>query len=65
MGNLRFPDAVQESRFVQHAGEHGLSVMRSAHSFDSFQEHKHQLRFRYSVGQGVIARNAVGKSPDV
>ena len=30
MGSLRFPDAVQERRFVQHAGEHGLSVMRSA-----------------------------------
>ncbi len=31
MGSLRFPDAAQERRFVQHAGEHGLSVMRSAH----------------------------------
>ncbi len=30
MGTLRFPDAVQERRFVQHAGEHGLSVMRFA-----------------------------------
>ena len=30
MGSLRFPDAAQERRFVKHAGEHGLSVMRSA-----------------------------------
>ena len=51
LGSLRFPDAVQERRFVQHAGEHGLGVMRSAPSSYCLKGRKIHLIPCCSVGQ--------------
>ena len=61
LGSLRFPDAVQERRFVQHAGEHGLGVMRSAPSSYCLKGRKIHLIPCCSVGQVVIARKTPGK----
>ncbi|CAL5221225.1 g3377 [Coccomyxa viridis] len=51
MGSLRFPDAAQERRFVKHAGEHGLSVMRMHRVVDA--------SLFYFSAKGATARYSV------
>lgn len=60
-GSLRFPDAVQERRFVQHAGEHGLSVMRFVLLLTLSPGHNHRASPCTSFRQAVSAKMAVGK----
>ena len=52
---LRFPNAAQERSFVQHAGEHGLSVMRYAHRF-LLSANEDQANRDWPLNQGVTRR---------
>ena len=63
MGTLRFPDAVQERQFVQHAGEHGLSVMRFVLLLIFTPGHKHRAWPKNSLHQAANRLKGCWRAP--